>query len=145
MTAWTRTVFPGKVRAGVEMKKLLPAMVCLLAAFQLHAAQVMVFAAASLADSLKQIASDYEKSSGDKVVFNFAASGVLARQIEAGAPADVFISADEKQMDTVAAKGLLVPDSRRNLLGNSLVIVTTPENTTIHSAMDLTNASVQRI
>src|SRR5580700_9157495 len=127
------------------MKTMLFVVLCLLAALPLHAATVMVFAAASLTDSLKQIAADYEKSSGDKIVFNFAASGVLARQIEAGAPADVFISADENQMNAVAAKSLLVTESRRNLLGNSLVIVTTPENTTIHSAMDLTNASVQRI
>jgi molybdate transport system substrate-binding protein len=70
---------------------------------------------------------------------------VLARQIEAGAPADIFFSADERQMDTVAAKGLIVPESRHNLLGNSLVIVTAPDNATIHSATDLTNSAVQRI
>ena len=54
---------------------------------QVHAETVTVFAAASLTDSLKQIAADYEKTSGDKIVFNFAASGTLSRQIEAGAPA----------------------------------------------------------
>ena len=109
------------------------------------ARQVTVFAAASLTASLKQIAADYRQSSGDDVVLNFAASGVLARQIEAGAPADIFFSADEAQMNAVAAKGLLAPDSRRNLLGNSLVVVTAPDNSTIHSPADLTNAAVQRI
>lgn len=58
----------------------------------LGAAQIFVFAAASLTDSLKQIASSYEKQSGDKIVFNFDASSTLARQIEAGAPADIFFS-----------------------------------------------------
>ncbi len=127
------------------MKRWLPTVLCFFAALQLRAATVMVFAAASLTDSLKQIAADYEKSSGDTIVFNFAASGVLARQIEAGAPADIFFSADERQMDTVAAKDLIVPESRHNLLGNALVIVTAPDNTTIHTSTDLTNAAVQRI
>ena len=127
------------------MKKTLFVLACFFAAFQLHAAQVMVFAAASLTDSLKQIAADYEKSSGDKIVFNFAASGVLARQIEAGAPADIFFSADETQMDKLTAKGFVVPESRHDLLGNSLVIVTAPNNATIHSPADLTNTAIQRI
>lgn len=109
------------------------------------AAQVMVFAAASLTDSLKEIAADYQKSSGDEIVFNFAASGVLARQIEAGAPADIFLSADESQMDNVATNGLIVPETRQVLLGNSLVIVTPQDNTTIHAPSDLTNAVVHRL
>jgi len=129
----------------MAIKKWLPAVLCFFAALQLRAATVTVFAAASLTDSLKQIAADYEKSSGETIVFNFAASGVLARQIEAGAPADIFFSADERQMDAVAAKSLVVPDSRRNLLGNSLVLVTPPGNATVRSPMDLTNATVQRI
>lgn len=111
----------------------------------LHAAQVMVFAAASLTDSLQQIGANYEKSSGDKIVFNFAASGVLGRQIDAGAPVDIFFPADQVQMDRLAAKDLLAAGSRRDLLGNSLVVITGPENTTIHSPTDLTNASVTRI
>jgi molybdate transport system substrate-binding protein len=127
------------------MKKMLAVAVLILAASLLRAAQVMVFAAASLTDSLKQIAADYEKGSGDKIVFNFAASGVLERQIEAGAPADIFFSADEGRMDALAKKDLVVADSRRNLLGNSLVIVTGPENTVIHSPVDLTNTAVQRV
>jgi len=130
---------------GIDMKQWLAAVLFFFAALQLRAATVTVFAAASLTDSLKQVAADYEKSSGDMIVFNFAASGVLARQIEAGAPADIFFSADERQMDAVAAKGLIVPESRRNLLGNSLVIVTAPDNATIHSATDLTNSTVQRV
>ena len=114
-------------------------------ALQIHAAQVTVFAAASLTDALKQIAAGYEKSSGDKIVFNFAASGPLARQIEAGAPADIFISADEARADALAAKGLLVNESRRSLLGNTLVIVTPVDQNVIHSPTDLTNAAVQKI
>jgi molybdate transport system substrate-binding protein len=107
--------------------------------------QITVFAAASLTDSLKQIAADYEKISGDKIVFNFGASGTLARQIEAGAPADIFISADEGRTDALVAKGLLVSESRKNLLGNSLVIITAPGGPPVSAPADLTNAAVKRI
>ena len=75
-----------------------------------QAAQITVFAAASLTESLKEIAAAYEKQSGDKVVFNFAASGTLARQIEEGAPADIFFSADEAKADALEKKGLLVKE-----------------------------------
>ena len=98
------------------------ALVCLQTASR--AAQVTVFAAASLTDSLQEIAEAYEKVSGDKIVFNFAASGVLARQIEEGAPADLFFSADKARADALETNGLLVKATRTNLLANSLVIVT---------------------
>ena len=71
----------------------------------LDAAAINVFAAASLTDSLKEIAAAYEKQTGDKVVFNFGASSFLARQIEEGAPAEVFFSADEAGMDGLEKKG----------------------------------------
>ncbi len=112
---------------------------------KIHAATVTVFAAASLTDSLKAIAAGYEKTSGDKIVFNFAASGILARQIEAGAPADVFFSADEAKADALEKKGLLVSGSRKSLLGNTLVIVTAPDFAAIRAPADLTNAAVQHL
>lgn len=112
---------------------------------EIQAATVTVFAAASLTDSLQQIAADYEKSSGDKIVFNFAASGTLARQIEAGAPADIFFSADEARANRLDQEGLLVSGTRKSLLGNSLVIVTPPDAAAIHSPADLTNAAIQRL
>jgi molybdate transport system substrate-binding protein len=112
---------------------------------EIRAATVTVFAAASLTDALKQIGADYEKTSGDKVIFNFAASGTLARQIEAGAPADIFFSADETKADALEKKGLLVHGSRKSLLGNALVIVTPPDAPAIRSPEELTNAAIQRL
>jgi molybdate transport system substrate-binding protein len=110
------------------------------------AAEVRVFAAASLTDVLKEIAADYEKSSGDKVVFNFAGSNFLARQIEAGAPADVFFSADEAQMDRVQNAGLVVAETRKNRLSNSLVLVVAKDTTrSITSARDLTRPDIKRV
>ena len=110
------------------------------------AATVNVFAAASLADALKEIAVGYEKDSGDKIAFNLAASNALARQIDEGAPADIFFSADEVQMDNLEKKGRIVAESRTNLLANSLVIVTTADSPpAISSAKDLAGASVKRL
>jgi len=112
---------------------------------EIPAAQVTVFAAASLTDSLKQIAAEYEKKSGDQIAFNFAASGTLARQIEAGASADIFFAADETKADALEKKGLLVSGTRKSLLGNALVIVTAIDTPAIHSPAELTNAAVQHI
>jgi molybdate transport system substrate-binding protein len=125
--------------------KLFVALVAFAAGVGLHAAEINVFAAASLTDSLKQIAAGYEKISSDKIVFNFAASGTLARQIEAGAPADIFFSADEDKMNGLEKKNLLVAGSRRAALGNSLVIVAPPDSAAIHSPADLTNAAVRHL
>ncbi len=117
----------------------------LLAAEQLLAAEITVFAAASLTDSLKEIAADYEKATGDKVRFNFAASNVLAQQIQAGAPADIFFSADEAKMDALDAAGLIARETRKDLLGNSLVIITALDGPTITKPEDLTKSSIRYI
>jgi len=118
----------------------------LLACVGLQAADITVFAAASLTDSLKEIAVAYEKNSGDKIIFNFAASSTLARQIEEGAPADIFFSADEAKMDGLQKKNLIDPATRKSRLGNSLVVVIPNDSALeIQSASDLTNASIKQI
>jgi len=118
----------------------------LCAANLLPAADVNVFAAASLTDAMKEIAAAYEKQSGDKIIFNFGASSTLARQIEEGAPADVFFSADEAKMDGLEKKGLMLKETRKSRLSNSLVIVVAAEaGAAIKSANDLTNSTVKRI
>lgn len=112
----------------------------------LHAAELTIQAAASLTDVLKEIGSAYEKQSGDKLNFNFGASNMLARQIEEGAPADIFFSADEARMDSLGKKDLLVDGTRKSLLSNTLVIVVSADNTLpIKSASDLTKAEVKRV
>jgi molybdate transport system substrate-binding protein len=84
---------------------------------------VVVFAAASLKDALDAINADWQKASGKHATISYAASSALAKQIEAAAPADIFISADLDWMDYVAKKNLIAPDTRHNLLGNSLVLI----------------------
>ncbi len=111
-----------------------------------HAAKLNVFAAASLSDALREIRDTYEKTSGDNVRFNFAASSLLARQIKEGAPADVFFSADELKMDDLARAGLIADNTRRSFLGNALVIVVQRENgAAISSPSDLTSPAIRRI
>jgi molybdate transport system substrate-binding protein len=111
-----------------------------------RAAEVSVFAAASLTDALNQLASAYQKQSDDKIVFNFAASSVLARQLQEGAPADVFFSADEAKMDALEKKDLLVIGTRKSLLSNTLVIVVASDSPLkIASPQDLATPPVKRI
>ena len=85
--------------------------------------EITVFAAASLKNALDAAAADYLKTTGNKVIISYAASSALAKQIEAGAPADVFISADLDWMDYLSKKGLIKEDSEVKLLGNRIVLI----------------------
>ncbi|WP_325080884.1 molybdate ABC transporter substrate-binding protein [Klebsiella aerogenes] len=85
--------------------------------------KVTVFAAASLTNAMQDIAQAYKKERHVEVVSSFASSSTLARQIEAGAPADLFISADQKWMDYAVDKKSIDTATRTTLLGNSLVVV----------------------
>lgn len=84
---------------------------------------VLVFAAASLKDALDDITARYQRDTGKRVSISFASSPTLAKQIENGAPADIFISADLDWMDYLAKRNLIKPDTRKNLLGNELVMI----------------------
>lgn len=83
----------------------------------------VVFAAASLKNALDEIAAQWQRESGKKAAISYAASNTLIKQIEQGAPADIFISADLDWMDYGQQKNLIKPDTRSNLLGNRLVLV----------------------
>ena len=86
-------------------------------------AELMVFAATSLTDVLPQLAAAYTAQGGEPVKFSFASSSILARQIEGGAQADVFVSADLEWLDYLDERGLIEPQSRVTLAGNRLVLV----------------------
>lgn len=83
----------------------------------------VVLAAASLQDALTEAADAWAAEGHARPVLSFAASSALARQVEGGAPADLFLSADEEWMDALAAKGLIDPASRKSFLGNRLVLI----------------------
>jgi molybdate transport system substrate-binding protein len=90
---------------------------------------VVVFAAASLKSALDEAAAAWMRDTGRRVVASYAASNALARQIEAGAPADIFFSADLDWMDYAASKGLIQRETRVSLLGNSLVLIAPKDST----------------
>src|SRR5258708_18589244 len=92
-------------------------------AFAQGARSVTVLAAASLTNVLQEVGKRYESESGKTVAFSFAASMILAKQIEASAGADLFISADSESMDYLESKNLIAKATRTNLLRNRLVLV----------------------
>lgn len=108
--------------------------------------ELNISAAASLKDALMEIQTEYEKTNDVKLIINFAASGTLQKQIEEGAPSDIFISAAQKQMDALEEKGLIVKESRKDLLGNSLVLIAAEEaKDKIQGISDIKKADIGKI
>jgi molybdate transport system substrate-binding protein len=107
--------------------------------------RLIVSAATSLTDALKELAPLYQQSHAGNLRYNFGSSGALQQQIENGAPADVFISAAAKQMDALQQKNLLLPNTRRNLLSNRLVLVVSQRSSGITNLKSLTDVRVKRI
>jgi molybdate transport system substrate-binding protein len=112
------------------MRFLLFALV-LLVPLAARAQELTVFAAASLTDAMKDVSALWTKAGHPPLTLSFGASSTLARQIEEGAPAALFASADEKWMDYLAQKDLIAADTRKDLLGNDLVLVV-PADKPIH-------------
>jgi molybdate transport system substrate-binding protein len=121
------------VLAGLVLLALAPA----------TTAPITVSAAASLTDALDQAAAAYAAAGGGPIRFNFAGSNVLARQIASGAPVDLFISADEAQMDHAQRAGAIDESTRIDLLGNRLAVVTV--RIPVHAPADLDLPEVRRI
>jgi len=109
--------------------------------------EITISAAISLKNAFEDIATIFQqRNSGTKVVFNFGGSGDLARQIEAGAPVDLFASAAQKDMDDIDGKGLVASNSRKNFAGNAVVLIK-PANSSIaiNSMEDLRKKEVGKI
>jgi len=108
--------------------------------------ELLVSAASSLTDSFKEIGKAYEaKNPGVTVRFNFAATGPLLQQIEQGAPLDVFASADQQSMDKAEKSSFILPGSRTDFTGNSLVLVSPVNMSMVKGVADLQSAQVQKI
>jgi molybdate transport system substrate-binding protein len=108
--------------------------------------EITVSAAISLKDSLDEISHLYtfERPSAE-VHFNLGGSGTLQRQIEQGAPVDIFISASPKEMDSLQLQGLLVPDTRRDLAKNSVVLIVPAGSAGVSSFQELAKPAVKNI
>ncbi len=136
-------------RLGLALMSLLIAvmLIGLLGCTTKEAVTINVSAAASLTDAVTEINTLYTKENPNVTIIpNFAASGTLVTQIQSGAPADVFISAGAKQMDTVETGGLILNDTRQNLLKNKAVLVVPGSSTlNISNFNALLNDNVAKI
>jgi molybdate transport system substrate-binding protein len=128
------------------MKTLLLIVLLTMTALSTHAADIAVYAAVSLTDALRAIEPKFEAATGDKLTFNLDGSNVLALQISKGAPADVFFSADEAQMDKLQKAGLVAAPTRHDILFNRLVVVVgTQSPLQITSLADLAKPEVKHL
>ncbi len=118
-----------------DIKLIFSAMLMLISTMSNAQDKVTIFAAASLTNAITDIATQYEKEQSVQIQTSFASSSTLAKQIEKGAPADIFISADTKWMSYLQDKNLLKVDSKVNLLGNQLVLIA-PKNKAFKVEMD---------
>lgn len=107
--------------------------------------ELVVSAAVSLKDVFNEIAELDQKRNGIKINFNYGASGTLQKQIESGAPADVFASAGAKQMDELAARGLIVSGTRTDFARNELVLIVPAKGSAISSFDDLRKPAVTKV
>lgn len=120
--------------------RFLLALCLLLTPLAAQAQQLTVFAAASLTDAMKDISARLAQAGHPPLRLSFGSSSTLARQIEQGAPANLFASADERWMDYLANKQLIVSETRKDLLGNDLVLIVPankPQHVTIGPGFDL--------
>jgi molybdate transport system substrate-binding protein len=125
---------------------LITLLVLSLAPSRSTADEILVAAAASLTDVMKETAQAYSAARKHRIVFTFGASNFLARQIAAGAPADIFFSADTAQMDFLAKAGRLEPGTRKNLLSNRLVLIARKDaRLSLEAPRDLLRPEVKRI
>jgi molybdate transport system substrate-binding protein len=132
------------VRASLSVAAVFVVLVC--TKVDAWADEILVSAAASLTDVLKEISGGYQAKAKHTVKFNFGPSSGLARQIEEGAPVDIFFSADLPQMDNLDKKERLEPGTRRNLLSNLLVIIVPADSKlALSSPKDLLKGDVKRI
>lgn len=127
--------------------RFLIASLLLLIGMLARAGDLTVSAAASLTEAFREAAASFEQAHPDTTVkLNFAASGVLLQQIVRGAPVDLFASADQETMDEAEQQGLLVPDSRRDFVRNSLVLIAPADSDlAVDDIADLGTAPIQRI
>src|SRR5438034_5011530 len=136
-----RYIYLNTMKSGDEgtmsaLRKILLSLAILIGPAAAAAAEpVNVFAAASLKNALDAVSQAWKAEAGKKTRNTYAASSALAKQIEQGAPADVFISADLDWMDYLAERKLIKPETRFNLLGNQLVLIA-PKDSTLSAKIE---------
>ena len=99
----------------------------------------------ALTGAFKEIGAMYEKESGNRVVFNFGSTGMLAQQIEGGAPVDLFAAANKRYVDELEKKGLIIPETKRVYAIGRIVLATPKEGVKLNSVEELTRPDIKRI
>lgn len=111
-----------------------------------EATTLLISAAASVTDAMEEVATLYPQQQPNTTIqHNFGSAGTLQQQIEQGAPADIFLSAAQKQMDALEEKNLILPETRKNLLENTIVLIVPKDSETVKSFSDLTSGNLNRI
>ncbi|MDZ4736436.1 MAG: molybdate ABC transporter substrate-binding protein [Rhodospirillaceae bacterium] len=130
-----------RLRSSIVGAALTIALFCGIPAVSAQSDALTILAAASLTNAIEEIGAQYEAETGKTVRFSFAASSALAKQIEAGAPAQIFAAADQKWMDYLAERNLIEADTRVSPIGNSLVLIVPADSAagdiTINGSTDL--------
>ena len=125
------------------MKKFIVLILALIITTSTFSKEIVVSAAASLKNCLEEILPEYEKISGDKVLLNLGGSGTLRTQIEKGVPVDLFISADQKNVNILVDKNIVKKENTYDFLSNSLILVKSPfSKSNIDSIEELRNSDV---
>lgn len=135
----------GKLRRGLTLLAILLLLVGGCTAPKANNVTLTISAAASLNDALQEIGELYKKEKpGVEILYNFASSGVLQQQIEKGAPADLYISASPVQMNALQQKGLLIEESRQDLLQNKIILIA-PQGSDLKDFTELCQAKVTKV
>ncbi len=109
------------------------------------ASEILVSAASDLTGAFKEIGAMYEKESGNRVVFNFGSSGMLAQQIEGGAPVDLFAAANKRYVDELEKKGLIISETKRVYAIGRIVLAAPKGGVKLNSVEELTRHDIKRI
>lgn len=126
-------------------KAVLSILVFILIAGTASASEIVVSAASDLTGAFKEIGAMYEKESGDSVVFNFGSTGILAQQIEGGAPIDLFAAANKKYVEDLERKGLIIPETKRVYAVGKIVLATPKGSAMLSSLQDLLRPEIKRV
>lgn len=131
---------------GLKMRNIVITILFLITMLSVaSASEILVSAASDLTGAFKEIGKMYEKESGNRVVFNFGSTGMLAQQIEGGAPVDLFAAANKRYIDELEKKGLIISETKRVYAIGRIVLATPKGGVKLNSVEELTRPDIKRI
>lgn len=131
--------------SGIKILRIFMALLFSMFAVAASASEIVVSAASDLTGAFKEIGALYEKESGNKVIINFGSTGILAQQIEGGAPVDLFAAANRSYIDKLEKKGLILPDTKRLYAVGRITIATPKGEMKLNSLDELLGPGIKNI